>query len=70
MGTPTVIRHAQRGNAILQVITYFERGQLNAVFQEYVVSENGHTSLNVSKPYLHENGAVSEWMHRMISVRA
>ena len=69
--TPTVIRHAKRGNTILQVITYFERSEFRAVFQEYTYNtDTGRTVLNVSEVYLSEQGATLAWQSALYSVAA
>ena len=67
--TPTVIRHAQRGNTILQVITYDDKGRLCAVFQEYTFHpDTGRTVLNISQPYMGEHGAILEWQSHLYKV--
>lgn len=66
MSSPTVIRVAYNGLKTLQVVTYFDVGQLRAALQEYEVDPaTGRTSLISSNVYSSEAAAIADWMARV-----
>ena len=66
MATPTMIKQVMIGNQAHVVTTYSVAGGINAVYQVYTTHPNGSTTLERSRPWGTERGAVQDWkLHTM-----
>lgn len=67
MASPTVIRHKDYCGTVHLVVTYFNKGEFLAAYQNYSVV-GGHTVMNTSRVYSSEQAAIADFAREIDDV--